>query len=192
MHDGDPLWRRDRRFESPIQSAHSYVVLLGSDEIPALLPANHLSFDETLWASETAEITASRIDRMELCDGVDQRETKAASHILVGAHGRGDHAANDLALLALHHEEVGVGGFRVVAKNVGAWRPVEDTPQSRQHLELTFHVVGARGDRSERGSTKDELHIVEADQVGEVRCSVWELEDFELALDREIHREVLP
>ncbi len=71
MDEGDTLRRRDRGFESGMHGAHGFIVLFGRNEIPALLPSGHLSLDEAQRSTQIAEVTALRLDPMEIRHGVD-------------------------------------------------------------------------------------------------------------------------
>ena len=120
---------------------------------------------------------------MQVGHRVHQGQGKAPADVRMLAHRLRQRGAHDLAAAALHHEEVGPQHRGVVAEDVGARRPIEVGPQVPEHLVLPLHVVGARGQLAHRRPAEDELvRPADAQQVGEVRRAVGELQDRQRAL----------
>jgi hypothetical protein len=103
--------------------------------------------------------------------------------VVVVLHARRHRRADDLTAPALHHEEVGAEDGGVVTEEVGARGAVEVTPESGEDLELAPHVVRARGDLTHRRPAQHQLVRADAEQIGQVRRSVRELEDVDGPLD---------
>ena len=85
------------------------------------------------WGERTnrTETDAFGIEQMELCDGIDQRQSEPMRDIIVSSHRFRNDAADHFPATTLHNKEVCSSDRWVVAEQIGTRRLVEDFPQHR-------------------------------------------------------------
>jgi hypothetical protein len=179
VDDRHAAHRRHAADQLLVQLVHHRRRIVEFRQLPSLGPPAHLALDEALGLAEITEVAGRRVEGVEISHGVHQGERDPAGDVPVRPHGGGQGGADHLTTAPFHEEEVGTEDGVVVAEEIGARRPVEVTPESREHLVLALHVVGARRDLAHRRSAQHQLRVAQPQEIREVGGAVRKLQHVE-------------
>ena len=126
------------------------------------------------------------VDRMEVCQGADQRHAGPSAQVRTIRQHRRLLGADDDAASPLHHVEDGPDHGEVVAEQIRPRRQREDTMKRREPAMLARHVVRGWRKGPEGRPAQHELGLTEADKIGQVRVATGELLDLHVTRHVEI------